>query len=783
MNIIEQFWKWKRAIRKRRETIAKTISIALIVALVVVVGVTAFNVYKNDARRAAAANQEGDTNSIKAINKYDYGPEGFQKVAENESLILSADFTTGEIEITEKASGMKWYSNPQDREDDPMVKSNTLRKNKLNSQIHIKFLDLEKAMFLDYDNYSGSIKKGRMEHEFVENGIKFVFGFPTANVYIPVQYTLCKDGFKAEILTGEIKSVGDNPFMIDSISLLPYFGAGGVADEGYLFVPDGSGALIDYNNNKQNMQTYSAPVYGRNITVEKLKEESIRERNSLPVFGAKKNDHAFIGVITAGETCSTISAATSMTDCSYNYVYASAALSEYSLLVAANANFGFQQSHTIDYKQDLLDGGNYTVQYFFMDGEDADYIGMSEAYRDYLDGNNLLKDSALTDKKYMVLDLIGAVSIEKYVMGVKKPVVTALTTYNEVCDIVKDLKAQGVENLIINYIGAQDGGLKNKLYDKVSPESVLGSRKEFKNMISYLEQEGVLLFLELNPVDLYENGNGYTENGHSVKTFFDKYAFQYLYDLDIGKNVAGSRWHLLRPRLVAKLTNDFVASAVDWNVNNISLDRLGQDVYSDYAKDGNYISRKDVLELWKQTLKNVDEKTSTLMVHGGNAYCLPYADVITDVSDDCSNYDIQDQGVPFYQIAFQDRLLLTASGINTTVDYEQAFLKAIETGCSLKYNMICGDVSQLVGTAYNTMVSYSYDYWKAVAVEEYLELQTIASELAGKQIVDHGYVDTDVTRTVYDTTEVIVNYRNEAYTYNDMVVEARDYLIISGGAK
>ncbi len=780
MDIQERYWKWKRAFHKRKEQIGRVISASLIVALVVLVAVVAVNIYRSDVKRAELANQEVDKTAIKAVSKYDYGEPGFQKVAENDKLTLSADFTTGEICVTEKASGMNWYSNPQDREEDKLV----TERPKLNSQFYVTFVNLDAGVTVDFNNFNQSIKKGTMKHELVENGVKFNFGFVTANVWIPVQYTLTEDGFQAEVVVSEIEGVGGNPFLIDTIALLPYFGAGGLEDEGYLFVPDGSGALINFNNNKQAMQTYNAPVYGSNLTVVKDIQETVRENITLPVFGSKVNDHAFMGVITSGDACSTISAATSRKDSSYNHVFANAVLSEYNLKQMGGNEVARVESHSIDYRSDLTEGQNYCVRYFFLEGDSANYAGMSNLYRDYLVKNGLLKDSPLADEKYMVLDLVGAVSIQKYVMGVKRPVVTALTSYNDVCEIVKELKAQGVENLIINYIGAMDSGLNNKMYDKVSVESALGTKKEFRNMVSFLQQEGVLLFLEINPVDLYENGNGYKENKDSVRTFFDAYSFQYNYELDTAAMSTSSRWHLLRPALVSELTAKFAGTLAKWDVKNISVNRLGDALYSDYTEDkDDYISRTGTMALWGQTLKSADEATEYLMLHGGNAFTTAYADVITDTSDTHSSYDMVDQSVPFYQLTFQNNTLLTAKGINTTVDYKYAFLKALETGCSLKYNLIYGNVSDLVGTDYNTMVSYSYDYWKSLAAEQYLELQKAAGQLAGKEIVSHEYLTGDVTLTRYESAAVIVNYGVEAYTYQGQQIAAMDYLIVSGGAQ
>ncbi len=779
MNIKDVFWKCKRFLRKHRETISKSISYTLIGLLVVAVAYAAFSIYKSDLRKQELANMEKDKTTIKATSKYDYGEPGFKKISENEKLLLEADFTTGEICVTEKASGMKWYSNPQDRSEDKNAKNMAV----LNSQLNVKFLNLEKGVEVELNNFAGSIKKGRMTYELVENGVKFTFGFPVANVYIPVQYTLTEDGFQAELVTGEIKGVGANPYMVTSVSLLPYFGSGSLQDEGYLFVPDGSGALIDFNNNKQTNQEYYAQVYGQNLTLVKNSQSTVQQTASLPVFGAKVNDHAFFGIVTSGEQCAGIAAATSLMDSSYNHVYTQAILRELSLTYNVGNFWGKQDSHALDYSDDLTEGESYTVRYFFLNGEDANYSGMSRFYKNYLKQGNLIKDSQLADKKYAVIDLIGAVSIEKYVVGIKMPVVTALTTYNEVCDIVKELKAQGVENLIINYIGALDSGLNNKIYSAVSPESVLGSKKEFKEMISYLKSENVLLFLESNPVDFYNDGRGLTGNGDTAKTFFDSYAFQYRYELDVNRTIESSRWRLLRPRLASEVAIKFAESAKKWEVEQISLAKIGESLYSDYSEGSNRTSKKAVLALWKDTLASVDEKSQYLMLHGGNVYCTPYADVLTNVSDSFSDYDLQDWSIPFYHMVFQDDILLTADGMNTTVDYEYSFLKALETGSSLKFNLIYGDVSTLVGTEYNTMVSYSYEYWKSAVVEKYAELQKVAAQFAGKKIVKHEQLEKDVALTEYESGALVINYGTEAYTYNGQEVAPRSYLVLTGGAK
>jgi hypothetical protein len=81
------------------------------------------------------------------------------------------------------------------------------------------------------------------------------------------------------------------------------------------------------------------------------------------------------------------------------------------------------------------------------------------------------------------------------------------------------------------------------------------------------------------------------------------------------------------------------------------------------------------------------------------------------------------------------------------------------------------------------MVSYSYEYWKAVVVEKYAELQKVAAQFAGKEIVKHEQLEEDVALTVYENGALVINYSDEAYTYNGQEVAPRSYLVLAGGAK
>jgi len=778
MNINAFYWKWKRALRRNRDVINRCISISLTVLLLAFFAYIGFTIYKSDKVRMEIANRPPDENKIVIDKNWDYGEPGYHKVAENDRIILEADYTTAYIRLTDKESGKQWYSNPTIEKDSYAPTMPPLR-----AQLHLTALEPSSYGVVNMNSSADSVKKGGLSYELIEGGIKFIFKFPKANLIIPVQYTLCEDGFQAEIVSKEIVSVGDKAYLLSTIDLLPYFGAGGLNDDGYLFVPDGSGAIIEYNNQKQKYQRYVGMVYGTNPTIAKTKETAFSERVSLPVFGSKCNDSAFLGVILSGDANSQIIASTSRKTSSYNTVFASGMFLDYSRSLL-KGNYVAKDTVLFEKAEDLLQGQNYAVRYYFLNGEDANYTGMANRYKQHLEETNQLKATKLAEEKYLVLDLVGAVSIEKYVFGIKMPVITPLTTYNDVCTIVQELKASGVEKLIINYVGALDSGLNNVMFTGVEPETKLGTKKEFQHMIEYLASEGVELFIETNPVDLHSNGNGYRATVVGAKSFYDAYAFQYKYALDHLGTIDGSRWHMLMPQLVPKFVDNYLGTMSKWNVENISIDRLGSILYTHYPNNGEeQITRIETMKLWQEAMKNASEHSGYVMIHGGNAYAAGYADVITDVSDCDSYYDMEDYSIPFYQMVFQGDRVLTPYGINTTVDYDLAVLKLLETGMSLKFNLIYGDIAALVGTEYNTMVSYSYEFWKDIIIEKYNLMQDVMSEFKGQEITWHESLAEDVSLTVYETGKVVVNYSDEPYAYRGIMVQPRTYLVLPGGTK
>ena len=108
-------------------------------------------------------------------------------------------------------------------------------------------------------------------------------------------------------------------YPITQVSVLPYFGAAGPEEEGYLLIPEGSGSIINFNNGKTKQNGYYADVYGWDYATER-KAVITETRAAYPVFGISYADSSVLSIINKGAEYAGITAEIAGKLSSYNYV-------------------------------------------------------------------------------------------------------------------------------------------------------------------------------------------------------------------------------------------------------------------------------------------------------------------------------------------------------------------------------------------------------------------------------------------------------------------------------
>ena len=136
---------------------------------------------------------------------------------------------------------------------------------------------------------------------------------PTFNV--DIIYRLEGGDLVVEVPLNELENREEYP--IYTITPLPFFGAGGTQDEGFMFVPEGGGATINFNNGKTNQSTYYANVYGWDMC---LSRDAVvhNTRAYYGVYGVSQGDNSFICILEEGSPYASVQADISGKNHSYN---------------------------------------------------------------------------------------------------------------------------------------------------------------------------------------------------------------------------------------------------------------------------------------------------------------------------------------------------------------------------------------------------------------------------------------------------------------------------------
>ena len=267
-------------------------------------------------------------------------------------------------------------------------------------------------------------------------------------------YRLDGEDLVVEVPMGEMEYKDDYP--IYSIGILPYFGATGTQDKGYMLVPEGGGALIDFNNGKTNQSSYYANVYGwdmaqnRNAVVHET-------RTCFNVFGVSDLDESFLCILEKGAPYASIQADVSGKVNSYNYVNA-----VYNVLFREQYDIADRFTGSMYVYEEELPNESLVQRYQFISS--GDYVDMAGAYRNYLleqyDGYITLNQDASAPVN---VEILGAVDKMKQVLGIPVSKPLPLTTYSEAVAIIEELRNDGLSNMSVKLSGWMNGGVKQKV--------------------------------------------------------------------------------------------------------------------------------------------------------------------------------------------------------------------------------------------------------------------------------------------------------------------------------
>ena len=236
-------------------------------------------------------------------------------------------------------------------------------------------------------------------------------------------------------------------------------------------------------------------------------------------------------------------------------------------------------------------------------------------------------------------------------------------------------------------------------------------------------------------------------------------------------------YYLLHADKIMEMTDNLVKGAEKFGAN-ISLNDTGYILSSDFYRK-NTVSRQQAMEMQAQKLKEIKDSGMGIMTRMGNDYAIVYADIVTGVDLNGSEYSIIDTFVPFYQLALHGYVDYTGEALNLTGETQEELLRSAEYGAGLYFTVMNESPFALQKTLYTQYFGAEYSAWHDRIVSIYSRYNEELGHTFNQHMTDHISFSEELKCTVYeDGTRVYVNY-----SYNDAEVDghrvpARDYLVV-----
>lgn len=601
-----------------------------------------------------------------------------------------------------------------------------------------------------------------------------------ASFTVPVEYRLNEKGFTATILSESLNS-DSTGYTLTDIDLLPYFASVDKHSDGWMLVPDGSGAIIDLS--KKSNVSYTQHIYGNDFAIEKDRTSSVIQNAGLPVFAMNDGTKSFFAMISNGEEVSSVNAEVYGEKFPQSRIYTSFACKSVDV---SNAGELRKQNALNLYQKDYVKE-KLSVDYFLCSSS-ATYSEMANLCRDLL-----IEDGTLSNKNdiYMplYLDFTGYETVDSSFMGISTNKKIVFSNLQGINTSINDLYSRGIKDLSVRLRAYSDGGIFQKVQNGLSIDSKIGSLKQLNELSKLLKSNNGLLYLENSISTVYDTGNGFKKMEHASRGLKKTVVKGIDYDLVTGIDAeANFKYYLTSPVYFESLTNNFIDSFNEKTGKTsdygYSRSDYGSKLWSDF-NENRQIDRCASSMLAGNAIKNAKKCFSSIMSDGSNLYALKDSNVILNMPLGSSNSNCESYQIPFYQMVIHGYKNYSGSAINISQNSRIAFLQSIESGANLYFSVYTNkDVSLKESKiGYFTYPTYFGDLTETI-VDYNLQFRKLFDNLYNQTITSHLCVTDKLRITVYENgTEIAVNYDDEDTVYNGKTIPRYGYSLISKGGE
>lgn len=581
------------------------------------------------------------------------------------------------------------------------------------------------------------------------------------SIVVPVEYTLDGNELRVNVDTSKLETDKKNP--IRNLTLLPYFLTSATdqdAEEGYMFIPDDSGALIYLDSTKSKEYHYVASWYHGDQLINATSYSSVQNDMMLPVFGMKSSTSTIFGVIEEGAEIATLDAYVSGTDNSEPFCKMKLTFdiqTQQAVSAASKSAFSIYKA-----SDDIYDD-NITIRYFWL-GEEATWVDMANCYSDYLEEQGVLEAKTADEKASFFVELLGLTDKTQYMLGIPYDGTEVLTTFSEAQEVLADLNAVGVDNIRLIYSGIVNGGMNQRALTKgVSFASGLGGKSAYQSLTAYADSIGAEVFPNLKLQSAYTKKN--LGNDVVAWNIVNERGQLYSFDPVTTKYEDDSKYplYIINPSYFETYLDKVKSSLTSkTGQNNLASDDLLTFIGTNYM--GTQISISTGEAIYTSAAAKLADGMN-LVLSNPMAAAYAYSKYLTDIPTTNSGMRVLDASVPFIQTVLDGHITYSSESLNLeTTDIRADFMRAVESKSAPKFTFTYRDSSLLTKTEQDNLFAVDYSYWKDEIGSYYEEYNSFYELVKDASLEEHELYNRDENLRIVTWSNGVKVYLN----YSDL---------------
>jgi len=688
--------------------------------------------------------------------------EGHRLIAENHRLELYLEESTLSIIIRDRASSTVMYSTVAN----PEPGHNQLWENFMGSAVVVETLT---GTAPSPTRWTVRDAGTQITVRLTEDGFEADVFFPTPRIGYTLIVQLTETGFTAEIPDSSWIEEGDN--LISSLYLFPFLNYSHLGSrDGYMFVPDGSGILINLEDNEGRFsQPFTGAVFGQNVGVQDrvvpnlLLGQNIIQSSQpilMPVFGKVHTDSqiGFLGIIEGGgEFHSSIEAFPNGAVTNYDWI------SNRFIYRQQFSQPVSQAGGVIRALQDTRNRFDARINFQIVTGDAANYTGLALAYQRYLLEKGILE---VADFDFRVrLDFLGLE--QERGMFFNRNVV--MTSIDDVQTILATLNESGVENILAIYEGWQRRGRTvGSMVQSFDVASALGGRQALLDLQRGLTETGTSLFLMQDPLRLNPNVNSGLR--FSAMRSITRQTFIEETDMPL---ING--FNFLRPDAVRTILEQTNEQFLSHGMDNLVLTGISNQLFSHYHQNA-LLDRHRTAQEFAQAAAEVNENFN-LLLDQPFAYLWGYTEAFLNTPVHGSNYIFTTEEIPFLGIVLRGIIPMYSEPINFEANRQEFILRLIDHGVMPTFYLTKESPELLINTNSRDIFTSQFSMFEDDIVRYYFKLGEVFAKTQGATVESRRREGDLVTLRFSNGVVIYLNYSQSPVHVDGSTIQGLSYKV------